>query len=99
MPEKSTTPHLVELVNHSVDAANGRDFAQFAGFAPSRTTPTSTRPVLPPNASLRNGLMAEQPAVPDVAELTRRIFDAASCHDLDEALAATGRLGEKGVDV
>jgi ketosteroid isomerase-like protein len=32
MPEESTTPDLVELVNHSVDAVNRRDFAQFAGF-------------------------------------------------------------------
>jgi hypothetical protein len=38
---------------------------------------------MPPDALLRNGLMAEQPAVPDVAELTRGMFDAARRHDLD----------------
>ena len=32
MPEKSTTPDLVELVQRSVDAVNRRDFERFAGF-------------------------------------------------------------------
>ena len=32
MPEESTTPDLVELVQYSVDAVNRRDFDQFAGF-------------------------------------------------------------------
>ena len=32
MPEESTTPDLVELVQRSVDAVNRRDFDQFAGF-------------------------------------------------------------------
>jgi ketosteroid isomerase-like protein len=32
MPEESTTPGLVELVQRSVDAVNRRDFDQFAGF-------------------------------------------------------------------
>jgi ketosteroid isomerase-like protein len=32
MPEKSTTPDVVELVQRSVDAVNRRDFDQFAGF-------------------------------------------------------------------
>ncbi len=32
MPEESTTPDLVELVQRSVDAVNRRDFGQFASF-------------------------------------------------------------------
>src|ERR1700680_159638 len=32
MPEESTTPDLVELVQRSVDAVNRRDFDQFARF-------------------------------------------------------------------
>ncbi len=32
MPEESTTPDLVQLVQRSVDAVNRRDFDQFADF-------------------------------------------------------------------
>jgi ketosteroid isomerase-like protein len=32
MPEESTSPDFAELVKRSVDAVNGRDFDQFAGF-------------------------------------------------------------------
>ncbi len=44
---------------------------------------TSTRPLLPPNASPRNGATAEESTTPDLVALTRQLFDAAGSGDVD----------------
>jgi ketosteroid isomerase-like protein len=49
----------------------------------SPPTPTSTRPVLPPNASPTSGPMVEESATPDVFALMRSAFEAFNHRDFD----------------
>src|SRR5438876_11872088 len=51
----------------------------------TRSTPTSTRPVRPPNALPRSGrnLMAEESAASDLVELMRKAYEAVNRRDFD----------------
>src|SRR5207245_525947 len=58
----------------------------------SRTTATSRRPVLPPNAlpRRRHKLMADESTTPDLVELMRRAFEAFDRLDLDLTMSFFG---------
>jgi ketosteroid isomerase-like protein len=64
---------------------------------------TSTRPVLPPNASPRRGLMSEESTTPDLVERARLITEAFSRRDVDAFMSffkpdAVWDLSEAGME-